>query len=86
MTDPEKCSCFGQMEKVFPMGDDGLRHTPESCMACPEKTPCLRAAINGPDGPKVQEEKVDRSYRSGRMGFFERWAKKKALHQLKKDR
>ncbi len=32
-------------------------------------------------GLKVYEEKVDRAYRSGLMGFFERWAKRKAIHR-----
>lgn len=76
--------CFGKLDHVFPMGKDGLRHTPESCLACYCKTQCLRAAIQGPEGIKVQEERVDRSYESGNMSFVERWARKKTLERRKR--
>jgi hypothetical protein len=38
-------------------------------------------------GVIVREEMVDRAYASGRVGFFERWSRKKALRmqQQKKD-
>jgi len=62
------------------MGEDGLRTTPESCFPCLYKTPCLRSAMRGIGGYSVKEEIIDRAYRSGRMGFMERWAKKKDLH------
>ncbi len=73
--------CFGKMDTVFPMGQDGLRHSPESCMVCFCKTDCMRTALHGSGGVKVQEEKVDRAYESGMMGFLERWSKKKTLHR-----
>ena len=77
--------CFGKLETVFPMAEDGLRHTPDSCMVCRYKTECLRAALKRNDGLKVQAEKVDRAYASGMMGFFERWSRKKTLdRQMKK--
>ena len=69
------------MDTVFPMGQDGLRHSPESCMVCLCKTDCMRTALHGAGGMKVQEETVDRAYESGMMGFLERWSKKKALHR-----
>jgi hypothetical protein len=76
--------CFAELETVFPMGEDGLRHTPESCLACLHKTECLRAAVQGRDGLKIQEERIDRAYRSGRISFFERWSKKKKINHQKK--
>jgi len=77
-------ACFGNLEKVFPMGKDGLRHTPEDCFPCLHKTDCLRAAIRGKEGLKVHEEHIDRAYESGRIGFMERWSKKKDIHRRKK--
>lgn len=65
------------------MGDDGLRHTPESCFPCIYKTDCLRAALKKTEGIKVQEEKLERAEQAGMMGFFERWSRKKALHAQK---
>lgn len=81
--DQEKPDCFGIIDRVFPMGDDGLRHSPEACMACIHKTDCLRSAIANPDGVKVREEIVDRAYQSENIGFFERWSRRKYLSQLK---
>jgi len=74
-----KPSCFGDLKIVFPMGEDGLRHSPESCMICVYKTQCLRTAIKNPDGIKVKEELVDRAYESKTIGFFERWSRRKYL-------
>ena len=76
--------CFAQLETVFPMGKDGLRNTPGTCLACLHKTECLRMAIQGRDGLKVQEEQIDRAYNSGMIGFLERWSRKKAINNRKK--
>ena len=76
--------CFGKLENVFPLSSDGLRHTPESCMPCIYKTECLRTAVAGSDGLAVHEERVDRAYAAGAIGFFERWSRRKALHQKRK--
>jgi hypothetical protein len=77
--------CFGELETVFPKTKDGLRHTPDECLECSHKTACLRFAMKGIGGMKVQEEIVDRAYDSGMMSFLERWSKKKALkHRLQK--
>ena len=76
--------CFGDLDTVFPMSKDGLRHTPQNCMACPHKTQCLRNALRGGGGSTVKEEMVDRAYASGTMGFWKRWSLKKKLHQKKR--
>ena len=81
----QKPECFGVMEMVFPMTEDGLRHSPLSCMACPHKTECLGTAIRRPAGLEVQEELVDRAYESKTISFIERWSKKKYLDKIKKE-
>ncbi len=75
--------CFGDLDTVFPVGEEGLRVVPESCMLCCRcKTECLRHAMNeGHKGAAAREEYVDRAYKGGRMGFFERWSRKKHLKQ-----
>ena len=80
MTRDERPYCFSKLECVFPMGPDGLRETPESCRVCYCKTECLRSAMQTVEAVQVREEKVDRAYEAGMMGFFERWSRKKALH------
>ena len=84
--DEEYPYCFGKLENVFPMGEDGLRHTPESCMPCLYKTECLRKAMQKPEGLQVREEKVDRAYASGMIGFVERWSQKKSLYNRRKEK
>ena len=84
--DKEKPACFGVLETVFPMGGDGLRHTPAGCMKCDFKTECLRSAMESRDGLKLHEEKIDRAWSAGRMGFFERWSRRKALERKRRSR
>jgi len=63
------------------MGDDGLRHSPESCVPCSYKTTCLRKAMGQNEGLAVREEVVDRAYTSGLIGFWQRWNRKKNLQR-----
>ncbi len=85
MTQPKDIppDCFGELEIVFPMGDDGLRHTPALCFECPFKTECLRSGLKGRAGLKVHEEHLARSYHSGAISFVERWSRKKAIERRK---
>jgi hypothetical protein len=78
--------CFANLETVFPMGKDGLRNTPDTCLTCHHKTECLRMAIQGRGGLKVREEQIDRAYNAGMIGFLERWSRKKAIDRRKKSR
>jgi len=73
--------CFGELDIVFPMGDQGLRQTPPTCFECRHKTECLRAGLRGQAGLKVHEEHIDRSYHSGMISFVERWSRKKSIAQ-----
>lgn len=78
---PNTPECYGNLEKVFPEGSDGLRQSPPLCMACVFKTECLRDAMAKGEGLEVQDKNVDRAYESGMMGFFSRWSRKKELHR-----
>ena len=76
--------CFGDLDTVFPMTDSGLRETPKKCLErCGLETECLRKAMKGGQAVKVEEEIIDRGTRSGAIGFFERWSRKKQVHQKK---
>ncbi len=76
-------ACFGDLEKVFPISENGLRATPDSCMlCCHHKTECLKEGMSEkPVGLKTQEDLVDRAYSNGLIGFFERWSRKKDLNR-----
>ena len=73
--------CFGKLEIVFPKSEDGLRHSPETCMPCFFKKKCIQSAMDELDGLKAKEEQADRAYESGLIGFFERWSRKKDLNR-----
>ena len=75
-TPPE---CFGELDTVFPMGEEGIRTSPPECMKCPYAKSCLQAAMRGSKGLKLQEEKVDQAYEYGLIGRLERWSKKKLI-------
>lgn len=74
--------CFGQLEKVFPMTDSGLRQTPDDCFyQCPVKTRCLQRALSDKNGAQVEEEIIERGSKAGVINFFERWSRKKQIHR-----
>lgn len=84
MDSNKKPTCFGELDTVFPMGDDGLRVSPDTCiLGCEYKTECLRSALEGNKGDSVENELLDRKYEAGKVGFLERWAKKKTLNMKK---
>jgi hypothetical protein len=84
MKEPEKRpDCFGDLNHVFPRRSDGLRVTPVGCLQCCEKTLCLRTAMGQEHGSTVREEMLERAYRSGMIGFFQRWSRKKSLNSRK---
>ena len=80
----ERRQCYGDLEKVFPMREDGFRVSPIECLQCKDKTECLKYAIGEASGYSVREEMIDRAYRGGVMGFFQRWSQKKTIHRMKR--
>lgn len=73
--------CFGKLDIVFPMTENGLRCSPESCLACDLKTDCLKTAMGGEEGLKAREELIGRFYEAGLIGFLKRWSDKKEFHR-----
>jgi hypothetical protein len=86
MADKKKPECFGKVDIVFPMTDNGYRETPENCMEnCEHRVDCLRWALSSdPESDRIREEQVDRAYDAGLMSFLERWSRKKTLNKNKK--
>jgi hypothetical protein len=78
MTDLQK-DCFGILDKVFPMGKEGLREIVPACFDCPDRKECLQAALNTEQGLVFRGEIVDRSPSSGLVGRFKRWSDRKDL-------
>lgn len=77
-----KPDCFGNLEKVFPMTDSGLRETPKKCFEeCPLKTECLKQAMTTKKGAEMEEEIIQRGENAGTVSFFQRWSRKKQIHR-----
>ena len=73
--------CFGILENVFPMTETGLRRTPDYCFNhCQLKTKCLQYAMTTKESIHVEEEIIKRGVKSGTINFFERWSRKKQVH------
>ncbi|MCF8061887.1 MAG: hypothetical protein K9M82_05175 [Deltaproteobacteria bacterium] len=78
--------CYGILDRVFPMGEQGLREVPEACFACPERTACMRVAMRTKQGIAMQEDALDRSPASGLRGRILRWSRKKELERMARGR
>ena len=83
MTNSQK-DCFGILDRVFPVGKEGLREIVPTCFECPDKKPCLQAALKTGDGFKLRSEVLDRSPAHGFLGKLRRWSEKKELSRLNK--
>lgn len=82
----KKPDCYGNLEKVFPMTDSGLRETPKKCFdQCELKTECLKRAMTTKQATQVEEEIIERGSKTGAINFFERWSRKKQVHKKIKE-
>ena len=81
----DRKACFGKLEEVFPMGEEGLREVGPSCQACPHGKACLQAALMTREGIRLRSEVLERAERKGLIGRLRRWSDKKALHRLMKE-
>lgn len=74
-------ACFGDMEKVFPRGADGLREVPKDCWDCEERVDCLKAAVGSADARREMDEDMARREQEmtgGVTGFLRRWSRLKS--------
>jgi len=78
--------CFGILDKVFPMGREGLREIVPACFDCPDRRACLQAALQTEEGFELRSQALDRSSANGLVGRVRRWSEKKELSRLKKAR
>lgn len=81
----QKKACFGILDEVFPVGRGGLREVPSRCFECPDRTECLRAALETQEGLAFQARRLRRAERHGLVGWIQRWSEKKALSQRMKE-
>ncbi|MCP4672032.1 MAG: hypothetical protein GY857_12080 [Desulfobacula sp.] len=81
----DRPDCFGILDKVFPMTALGLRQTPDYCFNfCTVKTKCFEYAMTTKNGAQLEDEIIERGRKSGTIGFFERWSRKKQVYKKMK--
>jgi hypothetical protein len=78
----EKKECFGILEEVFPIGQNGLREVPAECLECPERVSCLKEALNTSEGLEMRSKNLERMPKGGLLGRIRRWSQKKELIRL----
>lgn len=78
--------CYGILDRVFPVGETGLREVPADCFSCPDRIECMRTALKTKEGILIQEDAVDRSGESGLRGRIRRWSRKKELQRMTRER
>jgi hypothetical protein len=76
--------CFGILDNVFPMGNEGLREIVPECFECSLRKECLQTALQTEQGFELRSEALDRSSSGGLMGSLKRWSDKKALSNRRK--
>ncbi len=83
-TSPPPPQCYGQLEKVFPMSQEGMREVRDLCWNCALRVDCLRQAMADPQQHRaVSEERAARDSApvGGVAGFLQRWSRLKRESQ-----
>ncbi len=70
------------MDKVFPLGMEGLRETPPTCFECPHRKACLEKALATREGIALRSEVLERAPVKGLVERVKRWSEKKQLSRL----
>jgi hypothetical protein len=78
----EKKACYGNLDKVFPYGKEGLRMVPSECLDCQERLPCLKTAIGTKEGLEMRSDNLKRIPVKGVLDRIKRWSQKKELSRL----
>ncbi|HDI78290.1 MAG TPA: hypothetical protein ENF54_01475 [Desulfobacteraceae bacterium] len=77
-------NCFGNLNRVFPIGRDGLREVPKECLDCEERVQCMKTALNSPEGIRYKEELIRRRGENSIWDRLKRWSYRKTLHRMNK--
>ena len=78
----EKKVCYGILDEVFPVGEEGLRVVPPDCFECPDRLPCLKTAINTREGFEMRSDNLRKFPSRGILDRLKRWSQKKELSRL----
>jgi len=77
-----RSECFGDLDRVFPLREDGLREVPPECFGCEQRTECLKQALNTAKGISFRMEKLTQAEEHGLVGKLKRWSRRKTLSRI----
>ncbi len=78
----KKKACYGILDEVFPLGEDGLRMVPPVCLKCRDRLLCLKAALNTKEGLDMRSANLQKIPVRGFINRLKRWSQKKELSRL----
>ncbi|HDZ23004.1 MAG TPA: hypothetical protein ENH70_00515 [Desulfobacteraceae bacterium] len=79
----DKKECFGIIDRVFPVGESGLREVVPECFDCVDRVECLKTALKTSEGIGYREDLLEERSSGGVMGVIRRWSEKKTLSRLR---
>lgn len=79
-----KKDCFGVLNKVFPLGKEGLREPGLYCTSCKDRKECLQKALTTDEGLSFRSEMLDRIPAKGFVERIKRWSNRKDLDRQKR--
>ena len=82
MTKRSPKTCYGILDRVFPIGSSGLREVSTECFRCPEGPRCLKEALSTKEGLEMRAAFLERRGSGGLVGRLKRWSAKKELSRL----
>jgi hypothetical protein len=77
--------CYGRLEKVFPVGEEGLRQVPPGCLECQLRVDCMKKALGGLEGLEFQAERVEGSAEPGIIKRAKLWSLRKEIERKKRE-
>ena len=81
-----KKACYGILDKVFPLEKEGLRVVPQECFKCPDRLPCLKAAINTKEGCEMRSDNLQKIPANGLLDRIKRWSQKKEFSRIAEEK
>ena len=76
--------CFGQLDQVFPLGEDDLRSVRPECRDCGQVQACLKAASESEAGTEMMASRMaamNHGSHQGVKGFLNRWSELKNMRR-----
>jgi hypothetical protein len=78
----EQKDCYGILDRVFPVNNQGFREVTTECQECPDKVACLKSSLSTKEGIEFKAKRLDNFPANGLLGRIKRWSYRKELHRL----